>query len=362
MSVHERRDQVGNCKVMHMRFVNGVLAAALVLGAVACADDPAQLFEVPGTGSLTGLVFLDADGDARFDPSAGDQALPGVRVRLQVRGTTEVISGAQAETNAAGRFTLASLPVGSHELAIDTVGMGAQGARFCQNPIPVNVFLREPQFQQVAARGGCLITIAEAEQQAPGSPATIRGVVISAPGQIIAGRMYLQDETGGIRLDNVQTGGATLAVGDEAEITGQLGTNEQELVLTGGVLGAHVPGATTPEPLLVTTRQIADAGPTAADPLQGTLVVVRKARVTVAWGNNTGSSRNAVIDDGSGPVTVRIDTGVLFTPNSADLGPALNALMGLDKCYDVIGIATSFRAGAQIFPRTTGDITEVPCN
>src|SRR5687768_7962688 len=110
------------------------LAALAVIAAVACSDEVDPPFEVAGTGSLEGVIFLDADRNGRFDPSSGDRLLPNVRVRLQQRGTSQVIAGGQATTAASGRFTLTGLPVGSHELAIDTVGIGA-GVAFCQNPI-----------------------------------------------------------------------------------------------------------------------------------------------------------------------------------------------------------------------------------
>jgi len=344
--------------MMTRKTISALLALMMLAG---CDAEPAPLFEVEGTGKLEGLLFLDNDRDGRFDPSAGDVALPAVTVRLRERGTTQVLANGEATTNASGRFLLQNIAVGSHELAIDTEGLGEDVA-FCQNPVPVNIYLNEVQFRDIAALGGCLITVAEAEARAAGSPVTVRGTVVSSPGQIVAGRMYVQDATGGIRAFNVNTGGVTLKVGDVVEISGELAINAGETEIINGQLNSIEEG-TPLAPQLVTTKAIADAAPNAAAAIQGKLTVVRKAQVTTAWNQGTGSSRNAFIDDGSGRTVVRIDSGVLFVSGSVDdLLVELNKIMAVGKCYDVVGITASFNATGQLFPRTLNDITEVPCN
>jgi len=195
-----------------------LLLAALVVGTVsACDDEVPPVFEVPGTGAIEGLLFVDANRDGKYDPSAGDRLLPNVKVRIQERGTTQVLAGATGTTNATGRFEILSVPVGTHDLVIDTTGVGA-GAFFCQNPMVISVFLNETQYQEVAARGGCIVTIAEAEQSATGKSVTIRGVATTIPGQLDATRLYVQDETGGIRVQGLTAG--SVALGDIVEVSG----------------------------------------------------------------------------------------------------------------------------------------------
>ncbi|MEO5511572.1 MAG: hypothetical protein ABIS27_13155 [Longimicrobiales bacterium] len=342
--------------------VVGVLCAALLVGVVGGCDNKIDpVFTVPGTGAVEGQVFLDADRDGRYDPSGGDRLLTNVKVRVLDRGTTSVLAGATAVTDASGRFTIASVPVGSHELVIDTVGVGA-GVAFCQNPVPLTVFLNETRFQDIAARGGCIITIAEAEQSTTGKGVTIRGTVTSSPGQIVAGRMYVQDETGGIRVDQANLGGQTLVVGNVVEIAGSFSLNAGEAVLTSAKLNEKGPGVVAAIPIVTTTKAITAAGLATTDPLNGELVIVKNAKVTQIFNNGTGSSRNAYINDGSGSTILRIDTGVIFvTGTVADLVVALSAITSLNKCYDITGIVANFNGLGELFPRTLADIKEVTC-
>src|SRR5687768_13614101 len=134
------------------RGVRTALLAVAVMGAAACEDDVPPPFEIGGTGSVEGLLFLDVDRNGLYDPSAGDVLLPNVNVQLYERGTQNLIAGANGRTDATGRFAIDSVQPGSHELLVDTVGIGA-GVFFCQNPIPVDIFLNETRFTPVAARG-----------------------------------------------------------------------------------------------------------------------------------------------------------------------------------------------------------------
>jgi hypothetical protein len=342
-----------------------VLCAVVLLVGAGCSDDPEPVFAIPGTGSVEGLLFLDTDQDGRYDPSAGDRLLPDVNVRLLARGTDQVLAGSDAQTDASGRFTISNVAVGTHELSIDTTGIGA-GVFFCQNPIPVSVFLNESFFQTVAARGGCVITIAEAEALAPGSPVTLLGRVTSTPGQLGTGRMYIEDATGGVRVTNLNTGGATLAIGDLVEVSGVIGLISGaagEMEVTAGRLNSQTTLATPLDTAIVTSGAITTAAQTsAADPLLGTLVTVRKASLTAIWGEGQPSTRNASFSDGSGVAVLRVESSVISFPNASDVVPGLSAIIGLGKCYDITGIATNFGSVGQLTPRTLADIVEVPCS
>jgi hypothetical protein len=110
-----------------------------VVALTACDLEPADPLVIDGTGDIEGFLFFDANRDGRFDPSAGDSALRNVRVQVLERGTTRVLANGTAQTGADGRFIIPNLPAGTHHLRVDTAS--AAGIRFCQNPVPVSVYI-----------------------------------------------------------------------------------------------------------------------------------------------------------------------------------------------------------------------------
>jgi hypothetical protein len=332
------------------RGARAALFAVAVMGAAACEDDVPPPFEIAGTGSIEGLLFLDFDRNGLYDPSAGDRLLPDVNVQLYERGTQNLIAGANSTTDASGRFAIDSVLPGSHELLVDTAGIGA-GVFFCQNPIPVDIFLNETRFEPVAARGGCVITIAEAENRALNTPVTIRGTVTSTVSQTATDVAYIQDATGGMQI--FRTAGAnTLAIGDVVEVTGTLVTFNSEFEVANGRVNERTTG-TPVAPKVITTARITQAATNAKDADIGRLVVVPRAQLMTAF--SAGGGRNANIDDGSGVAVIRIEAGVEPTPAN------INTRLTPGRCYNIVGILRQFGTVGQLTPRSYSDITEVPC-
>jgi DNA/RNA endonuclease YhcR with UshA esterase domain len=327
------------------------ISAGLVLAG--CADDPAGAFEVTGEGSLEAFLFLDSNRDGYFDPSDGDEPVSGVQVAVRDRGTTQ--NFATATSGADGRLTVTALPPGTHDLFMveETV---PDGVSFCQNPLPVSVYIDLRAYREVVGRGGCVISIAEAKVFDPnaGEFVTVQGIVISEPGQVDAGFTWIQDSSGGIQLFGSGTAGLGLEIGDRIEISGTLSQFGNQLQIASPVVNniEKAVGAVVPE--LVTTAELAAAGPIPDDPLQGALVRLEAAELTVEFGGGGQNIQNGTIDDGSGAITIRIDDGV-WDRND------LNNLMTVGKCYDIIGMGASFNGGGQIFPRDASEIVEVAC-
>jgi hypothetical protein len=332
------------------RGVRAALLAVAVMGMAACEDDVPPPFEIAGTGSVEGLLFLDADRNGLYDPSAGDVLLPDVNVQLFERGTANAIAGASGRTDASGRFAIDSVQPGSHELFVDTVGIGA-GVFFCQNPIPVDIFLNETRFEPVAARGGCVITIAEAELRALNTPVTIRGTVTSSVGQTVGDVAYIQDATGGMQIFRI-SGANTLAIGDVVEVTGNLITFNSEFEVANGRVNERTTG-TPVAPKVVTTARITQAATNARDPDIGRLIQVNGAELLTTF--SAGGGRNANIDDGSGVAVIRIEAGVEPTPAN------INTRLTPGRCYNIVGILRQFGTVGQLTPRSYSDIQEVPC-
>jgi len=332
------------------------LAAALVAGAaaLACSEDIAPQFAVQGTGTLDGLVFFDVDRNRAYDPSAGDTVVVGATVLVRERGSTQTISGGQAVTDAAGRFRVASLPPGTHDLFVDTTTVPA-GMAICQNPVPVTIAINLVRFTEVVARGGCVVPIADAEAQPANTFVTVQGIVTAAPGQLRSAgdNAYIEDQSGGVQLFGSALAGRGIAVGDRIEVSGDLITFNTELEVAGALrVNEIVPGVTVPQPTTATTAEIAAAGSPPTQDLLGRFLRVVKVQAAAF---QSGGGRNAVINDGSGPTEMRIESGVLADTN------AIDTQFPGGRCYDVVGVLGTFNGTAQLKPRTLADIQEVSC-
>lgn len=335
-----------------------LLVAALWLAA-ACDTEPAPPFEIEGTGGLEGLAFLDADRNGIYDPAAGDELVVAATVLARERGTDQTLSGGQAVTGADGRFAIAALPPGTHDLFVDTTTTPA-GVFFCQNPLPVSIALDLVRFVALTGRGGCVIPIEEAEALGVGNFVTVQGIVVAAPGQLRSAgdNAYIEDGTGGVQLFGGALAGRGIAIGDRIEVSGDVVAFNGELEVAGALrVNEIVPAVVVPQPTSVTTAAAAAAGSPPTAPLQGRLVLLTAAQQTAAFAS--GGGRNATFDDGSGATEVRIESGLIS--NSADVATTFPHNPAAPKCYNITGVLGSFNGTAQVKPRTLADMQEVSC-
>lgn len=328
----------------------GLLALALTALAAGCGDESSGPFQATGSGSVEGRLYLDADRNATFNPVGGDVALSGVGVAIRVRGSTDVLAGATAVTDANGLFSIASVPPGTHELYVSPDALPA-GATVCLNPQPLTVYIDEVAGASIGARNGCRIDISVAESKSSGEAVTVSGIVTAAPGMLGGANMYVQDATGGLQIFGITD--TSLQIGDLVEISGTLAAFRGEWEVTNPKLNSRETGVGAPAPLATTTKALADAGASLTHPLIGRLAKVHAAKLTSTF--SAGGGRNATIDDGSGGVLIRIESGVIN-----DVA-ALNTTFKVGTCYDFTGIASVFDVG-ELRPRTTADWQEVPCS
>lgn len=342
------------------RFRTAVLAglAVLALGINGCADETSAPFDYTGEGDVDGLVYVDAERTGVFDPSDGDELLAGVGLEIRERGTTRAFQGSQVLTDSEGRFEVTGLPPGTHDLWFDAATL-PDGVLLCQNPLPVSVYRFETAGVLVGGEPVCLISIQEAKELSAGEFVNIRGVVTSAPSELRANSdyTYIQDGSAGVRVfGSLGSAGAELQRGDRVTLTGTTGSFNNDAQITSPSIEEVEPdfGELAPEP--TTTQALAEAGPDMRDPLQGRFVVVRGAELT--RGFTTGGSRNGLVDDGSGPVEVRIESGL---SGSGDETIRQNLGLEVGACYDITGVVGNFNGTAQIFPRAADDFVEVDC-
>jgi len=327
---------------------------ASVVAFAACDTDPAPQVTFTATGNLEGLVFFDAGEDGIFDPSDGDIPVAGAGLAAQARGTGRTFAGGTAQTDAAGRFAITGLPLGTHDLVVDTTTV-PDGVAICQNPLRFSITANETQFQTVPGRAGCLITIQAAKELALGSFAIVRGIVTGEPGQVDASRTYFQDGSAGALIFSGSLEGLGLALGDQIEIAAVTGEFSGEFQFVNPVtLRAVIEDVGELEAQLMTTAEVSASGATFTHPAQGRFIRLERARLTGAFGS-IGNIQNAPIDDGSGGTVMRVDDGV------ADRN-TLNTIFTVGLCYNIQGFAANFAGAGQIFPRSLADVEVVPCN
>lgn len=328
--------------------------AALALGAAACDDEPAPLIEIEGTGDVEGLLFLDVDENGVFDPAGGDIAVPGVSLSVRERsGSTVLASG--ITTGANGRFVISGLPLGTHEIVFDTASVPDQ-VSICQNPIPVSVFRDETTFANVQGRPACLITIGAATKEPIGAFVIVRGVVTSFPNQQDPNWTIIEDQTGGIQLFGSGLNGQGIEIGDLIEVGGVVEEFNGRLELINPQLRQRIAGFGAIRPQVATLATLSQST-SARDPLQNRLFTVKRVKLTTGF--TSGGSRNAIIQDETGTLQIRVEDNV-----SAGRGDEILSTLGIavGKCYDLTGILAGFRGTPQLFPRSAADFQEVACS
>lgn len=333
----------------HMRNRRLTLFAALAVAAgvvAGCDDEQDPVFVPEGAGTISGIAFYDVTRNNVYDPESGDTLLRNVTIKVTARGDTAIVL-ATTQTDDQGRFTIANLPPGTHDV-IARPSAGQSGFAFCR-AIPTSVYRNESAFAALAARIACVQPVVQVEDEPLTTVVTIKGVIVAAPGTFRNDNAYLQDSTGGIQLFGIG-GGVALAVGDTVEVTGSLTEFSRERELINMVFEPGRPNGGQPTDTVLTAAQVAALGP--FDRPVGMLVTVRGARVT-AFG---GTTQNSNVTDASGGVfQLRLD-GNVFTGNRIR-GERFDAT----KCYDITGALGIFNTTLQLKPRQASDVVEVPC-
>jgi hypothetical protein len=323
---------------VHSKLLGTALLAALPLLA-ACDTGAADPFVITETGALEGFVFWDADRDGRFDPSAGDSVLPGVRVSVRQRATQQTLAGGQATTGAGGRFRIDALPLGTHDLYVDTLALPV-GMRLCQNPVGVSVYRGETGFRNLNAVAACLISIAEAKTRPQGTFVVIRGIVTVRQGAHRNDNTYIQDRTTGIQIFGLPALG--LAVGDSVEVSGVMASFQLELQINQPVIGRLGEAVGTIEPRPATGRDVADIR------WEGELLRLQNVEVTAVQ-TGTASGYNVNMRDEAGAAfEIRVEGGLI---------PSIpHATWQVGSRYDLIGVLGRFQTLGQLKLRSADEI------
>lgn len=320
-------------------------AALATLGVVllsACGSDGAgRSVGITATGIVRGSVLFDADGSG--NASTGDVPMAGVRVRLLTPVARDTVL--RATTIADGTFRMASVPVGTYTLVLDTTSLGdsVEVGAIAESNVTL---LPEDSVALDAVVSFPTLTLAEARGAAAGTRVFVRGVAMHALTTFSDTLLHVVDTTGALRAVRVRPSGVTN--GDAVRLRGRMAVRDGQPVLddvTVFVLGTafNVPSA----PVLTT-----GAAATASAGVQDA-ALVRLVDVAVVDTQTVLGSLRVRVNDGSGDLIMLLDRAadVTFRP------PYTAGAWDAGRRYDAIGVLVPLSPGVwALRPRSAFDL------
>jgi formylglycine-generating enzyme required for sulfatase activity len=141
----------------------------------------------------------------------------------------------------------------------------------------------------------------------------------------------------------------TVALGDLVQITGTVANynGKTELSTPDMTVTVLSSGNSIPTPAVTTTGNLAAAG----EPFESCLLTIRCASIVSGTWPAAGADANIVVDDGTGPVAMRIDKDTDIDGSPAPVGPF--TITGIGDQYDT---SSPYTTGWQIKPRSLADL------
>jgi len=322
-----------------LRAIAGVVLT--VLGCTNAGEN--RITGITTTGAVSGVTRVDANGSRVID--GGDDSLPGVNVRLVLKGRQD--TGLVETTQPNGAFSFRSVPVGEYSLRIDTtsfadtlqvVKVDSQSFTVASGgTVTVNILVGRP-----------LLTVRQARALALGHKAFIVGVALNGAATFADSTASLADTSGTIRLTGVR---GTFAAGDSLRVLATAGQRAVQPTLDDPVVFALGRGSLPTAAPLTTAGAASAAGGT----LDAEFVIVHGALISDTV--RTPTSFVLTASDGSASLEVQLDRSadVAFQPANlpADFVPGSK--------FDVLGVLAPTGAGTwRLRPRSAADLTEIP--
>ncbi len=276
----------------------GCLAVGSAAGCESANDD--RILGIDATGALTGIAYLDRDGNGRQD--SADPPVAGLEIGLALPGAPGTL--VRATTDDAGLFAFDGIDVGSYELVVDVA------------TIPDNLVLVAIDSARMTIGAGDTVTatirvgfpplsVAEARRAEAGLRVAIHGVALNDLAAFGDRTVHLADASGVLRV--IELAGAPVAAGDSVRVVGTLAVLDGQPVLSEA--NAFVRGqAAMPEPVEVSAAVARTANDGALD---AALVRVEGASVLDVRTTLAGDQL-LVVDDGSGSLEVVLDRDANF--------------------------------------------------
>ena len=308
--------------------------AAFVAGCANAGEE--RVLAITGTGAVSGIVYFDASRN--LSPDGLDTPLENVAVELRSAGGDVVES---ATTDAQGIFSMDAVPVGSYTVTVDltTIGDTVEVARIDTSEIDITADAGEVVEIAVAFPQ---TTTENARTLAVGTSVFLEGLALS--GFITFGdqTVHFRDATGALRLTRVSP--ILVTAGDSVRVRGKMATNSGQPVLDDVRVFFLSTVSTVVFPDTVTS---ADAASAVTGLKDGELVHVLGA--TVSSLAPSGADEDLTIDDGSGPLIVRLDGNINF--DTSVITPIPGAVV------NVTGVLVPTGTGSWVLkPRGNADI------
>lgn len=315
---------------------------ATAVAMAACGNAGAdRTIGITATASVSGTVFLDANGSGAFD--AGD--LPAVGLRLAMvtplrRDTLRI-----ATTDLAGRFEVASVPVGTFELVLDPSSVG--DSVVVDGVDGIELRLAPDEARELTGRLSYpRRTAAQLRGDPLGGRVFLEGVALHGYGVYSDTLLHVVDTTGALRAVRVRP--SVVTTGDSVRLRGRLAERDGQRVLddvTVFILG----GSLLPTAPVVTTVQAAGAQAGSLD-----AGVVRLFDVPIIDTATVLGSLRLTVDDGSGPLTVLLDR----VADAAFRPPFAAGQWDAGRRFDLVGVLVPLSPGVwTLRPRNAFDLT-----
>lgn len=267
-----------------------LLAFALAPSACTNASD-VPLLEVDATGEISGVTYLDNNGNGSLDGL--DAPLAHLSVILTAKRGGSAIQ--RASTDSTGAFLMTDVAVGTYLVSIDPVSLGDSLAALGGGE---EITLRRDDVASVDFGVSYpVLTFDSIRKSAPGRRVFTSGIALNPRPNFSDGVVHLQSDTSWLRTLNV--GRANILTGDSLRVLGRTRLDNGEMVLDDVTPFILVQAATIPQPLERGTGVAASAG---GGRLDAALLRVRTAEILDTA--TTNGDFHFDIDDGTGPLEV----------------------------------------------------------
>lgn len=324
---------------MNVRLREPAAAALLVALAASCENATnVELLEIPATGVVAGVAYLDSNGNGALD--ASDQILEDVVVELSAGA--QII--ASSTTDTAGIYIIDEVPLGRYGISVGSAVLGDSLQAVAADS--VTVVLTDTVQLEVGASFP-MVTLEEALASQQGLRVFTSGIALSRRLSFGDGQVHFQGESAFLRALNVERSG--FQVGDSVRLRGRVIEDNGRPALDSVTVNVLVGGAAVIDATESTTTEVASADGAALD---GGLAIVRAAEITDTA--TVGADFHVWLDDGSGPVEMVLRSFVGADPNlyPADTVVRVQSATGLVSPYDDGGTVRW-----RLLPRLLSDVT-----